>query len=226
MKKNALVAILGLMLVFTYVAMAETSVSPSPPNTQNTSLTINPGWNLIPGGFGLYTGSENPRGCSSNFYTAIYAYSPLENKYVGGTPPKSTSYNYSLYKPYVENNENYYMIPGNAGTSIWAYSTTSCEIKIDGGINPGIPEVSLYKGWNFISITGRMYGLTPNIIFQNCQLQKAYYWDSSTQSWIKGDLTNNQQVTWTDLGQGRLIKVAAECKLSAAPTTPLPPLPE
>ncbi|MBI4210716.1 MAG: hypothetical protein HY544_04395 [Candidatus Diapherotrites archaeon] len=215
-------AIIGMLILGASIVVAESA------QPQFPSLTVNPGWNLIPGGLGELMSN---RGCINNFST-VYAYSPLEKKYYGGayvngTPSgDQTTINYDLYNGY---SDKWYLYGSGSGTSLWAYSTKSCELALDGTVNPGIPEVGLFSGWNFISVTGRMYGLSPNTVFQNCKLQKAFYWDSAIQGW-KDSLTllqSSGQFTLGDVGKGLVVKVAAECKLSGTPATPpAPALPD
>lgn len=183
----------------------------------NNAIRMYQGWNLVP--VGIPVSGQ----CTINDYSAMYLYSPLENKYHGGQTTNGNFNDPSLGQIYSQYRDTY-LTPGDSGTSAWFYFNNECDLTITGGINPQKLDMKLFTGWNFITISGLMNGLKPSEIFQNCNVEKIYGWDAQNQQWKKGSLENPTTVKISDIGTSAIVKVSSECTLSNGTANP-PQLP-
>ncbi|MDO8647009.1 MAG: hypothetical protein Q7R70_01160 [Candidatus Diapherotrites archaeon] len=190
-------------------------------------LKIYSGWNIIPGG--TSAGQINDSKVFGNA-KYVWVYSPLDNKYYGGSLTVNGSVNGTSLPSNLYSNDSY-LIPNEVGTGTWMYfsSPITLTINTDYSNSSSFLEKKLFKGWNFLSITQAMVnsGLNLNDFFKNCTLQGVYAWYPETQSWGNNAVTNGavsaDKLTQTMVGMTFVARVTSDCQLSGTPIVPNAP---
>ena len=169
----------------------------------SVSLNLNKGWNLV-------SSLTNPQQIISennqNKITAIYALIPQTQEYVRIYPNPEENKIAQIGDKFIEE------------TALWVYSSQDVTIQY----NPQpflLKDHQLYKGWNFIGITGEMVGKTLNQIKGDCEWTGIYTYakDAGRLQWL--DLLNNpnfvdkEQLIQDNIGLGLAIKVSDNCRL-------------
>lgn len=204
----------------------------------DTPFTLYKGWNMVPLGI-----SEGGSQCNSDGknISAVYLYSPLENKYVGfpvtqsGSPPKEYQDKMDamrrLYEPMKQN----YLTPTDTGTSAWVYypgDTCNTTVRTSNSYSE-LSTKKLFRGWNFLTVLPWMRDVSLGTMFGNCEVQTIASWSPPSQRWdavLKGEqlktvlgVSSPFIDSDSDIGKTFVVKTANECALSA--TSPLPPAP-
>ncbi len=165
-------------------------------------IYLNPGWNLIT------LGEGGDSSCimfdfKEFFSKCYYVIDPNTNEYI-------------QYKK-MEENEGLYQYLSNTIESkgygmVWVYSPVTCEC--------GISEKLLYKqlinlssGWNFVPILNSFVGLCFTNIAKDCDVERAYIWDSKNQQWVN---ITDHVFTESEVMSGMIIRVKNSCELKGA----------
>ena len=110
----------------------------------------------------------------------------------------------------------------------WVYSDKKGLLKMKDLILIKPSEISLQKGWNFVTITPDMTGKQLGEIVGSCNVEKVYGWWQEHQDWDLIALDGGKFNKEIDLsGSGFIIKVTDNCKLGEVEKniTPPPSLP-
>ena len=199
--------------------------------TSEYGAPIYKGWNLV---YGFMSPDQfEGQGFDGTHIKAVYALDPETQGYVRFYPNPDTS------KFPSQMNENDQI----QNMAFWVYSDSETKETFNGIYNAVeywlyesfIPynERQLYKGWNFLGITHDMVvdvnSATPeeeakytlDAMKGNCNIEKAYGFDSSSQNWVSFPLTEELDKSVT--GSGLAIKVSNNCKLGTSEGTITPP---
>lgn len=212
--KTSIIKLLIALALSLSIVLSVTSIT----SARTVSFTIHKGWNLIGGEFLLRSSGALDK------YVAFY-YNPVDktyHKFDGGFD--------SSYQEYTNN-----YVTADALTSFWIYNdgesfTTAVDFDNSQLKKAEIGLQKLKKGWNVISITNSMYyddngqpnNLSPNKIKGTCQIEKAFIYDASQQTWISW---GTEVASFDDdtVGMGWVAKVANDCQLSVKADIPAPP---
>ena len=215
--KKITIPLVIMLLCSAFVLAAYTSVEylgASDDYKVTYQQTIKKGWNLLPADLGAWSiTSDTPEAEVLQKVKAYYVYFPIHNKYahaLGG-------FNDQEFQQ-LQSNQQY--LQSSAG---WYYVTDDIVLSYiaeDGG---GMPE--LYKGWNLLTIGPSLSVLNDDVAGINkfptgdCEVQKAYLWDSYEQMWEsigEPDSIHDSLDELADdeaVGVGIAIKVKDSCQL-------------
>ena len=175
------------------------------------SQVIKRGWNLLPSDPLTQWNLDDYYGSLKNV-KAVYLYAPVEQKYVE-TKAGLHGDDYqtiSASSPYLESG------------AAWYYFTkdTTITYTVKKNLN-----VKLHRGWNLLSIAPSLSVLNNEVASSNqfpvgdCEVQKAYLWDSYEQMWESIGETDSIHDSLDELadddavGVGIAIKVEDSCQL-------------
>lgn len=212
---NMSITKLSLALIFTFcIFLSVTNIT----NAKTADFTIHKGWNLVGGEFLLVNQGVLDK------YVSFY-YNPFDKTY-----HKTGDASDVTYQQY---DRDY--VPADVLRSFWVYNdgeSFTVSVNRDNS-NLKVAEIGLQKlkkGWNLLSITNSMYyddngkpnNLSPNKIKGSCQIEKAFIYDASQQSWISW---GTEVASFDDdtIGLGWAVKVANDCQLSVKADVPAPP---
>jgi len=212
-------------------------------NKQHVSIKIKKGWNLVPAYLAdsIWGGSwwTLPQ-LSGESVKVVYLLNPIDKKYI-----LDTSYLGSeVYKEEISTDKK--SLLDKAGkdkellsnlffSAFWIYSKEDVNIdkivgegEIKGTVLEALNGDTMYKGWNFFSITPDLLGYKKlNSIKNDCKITKIVEWNVFTQSWDIGNVPDIlEQEILADtaaVGQVVVIKVAENCKLKSEESITAPP---
>lgn len=209
-------------------------------------VQIKKGWNLMPvfvSGSLLGDAYRSLPGIPHDNIKAIYMLDPENKRYISST----NSYNGNGFS----DEQKKFLDRANPDASkdlysnfllsaVWTYSTQDGTIE-EGPVskdseffnifsifdnNPKYPQfngVTLYKGWNFFSITPDLLDIVGLQSIQgNCQITKVALWEAWNQSWKKANeeefahIMQKEPFNASDIGEVIALKVAQDCKLSSS----------
>ncbi len=217
----ALILVVGFVVL---VSAADPGVPSLPDDIQQEvndvgiSIHLNEGWNLI----GMYTLDDSLNELVENeIVEYVYIFDNVNKDYVRLTPKRESGKLGSILgsgtKP------GYFL---NAG--VWVYLREDYDFFPTSIDDPAsIDVLELTRGWNLFSVTPDMVGKSLNDIKGDCNIEKAYLWDSENQQWgTIFNFMNDRDVLDNEagVGNGLVLKVSGNCKLSGASTVP-PALP-
>ncbi len=206
--------ILGVILLTGFVLAMWNS------NTNEITIPIKSGWNLIPAVSGEIGKTDSPIKITDFKY--IFFYDVDDNKYVltmkDGNP---TQRNFDL-GPW--STDIYVM-----HTSVWAYSEKEGDLILRWGY-PGfnsqwfeLPKYNLVKGWNFIFRTPNMKGVTFGDFKGTCNVQRLCSYDRNNWGCMSGSQISDTIMianSDSDAGQTIVIKVSDNCNLGENAISP------
>ena len=207
-----------------------TNPPPLPVDTATIATTLSAGWNMIPF---IYSDTTASLSVTTNcVFDAGWVYSPLEKKYypmtVDGGRFKITEDNrFSALYGTLES-----MKYATAAGGAWAYVQNGCTITANYPSAYEPASATLPVGWNFVRIAPWMAGKSLSQLGNDCNIEKIYSWQPSTQTWQK--LYYLDTISSSEIGSVRLAKVSSKvsadsCKLLANGMTRsigVPSLPE
>lgn len=219
MKK--LILLSSLVFVIVIVATAHAKMTPYKPGSHNydVEVYVEKGWNLI-----LFPSLDNIKEDSEIKIENIKAgffYFPDINSYA------------EFYPSETEFEESYYRIaarnPKEAEelgiSSAWVYSDKSGNFKYSRIDVPEYHQVSLFSGWNFLTLTPEIKGKSLAEIKGDCVIEKAYVWNPEKQTW-EGVGVRNDKFPETVIGHGVILKITNDCQLEKEIIPETPALPE
>lgn len=182
-------------------------------NNNEIRLRIEKGWNLIP-----TSSSELQKGESFIKWSDLkygFVYDRQNNKYIlamqdgkdltSGKPPASFTANWLMT------------------SSIWVYSEKEGDfvIKWDPNIDgQKTSDYELIKGWNFVWINPEFTDNSLNDMKGNCDLNKIYLWDASSQEWStegeSQEIALQAKFSQNVVGQGMVVKVSNDCNFGSS----------
>ena len=182
------------------------------PQTQNVTIPIVKGWNIIPS----MTQGFNSGTCD---LAVSYSYDPFTKSYVQGFLSEDKYSDYFGLWTYFG--------------SQWVYSKNNCDLTLSfysSQNNFDKTKLSnnthkLAKGWNFVTINPAMVGEKWADLYSNCDVTGTNFWIPYEQKWYgssttianqlkTGGLEQEDALTNSTVGLSALIKVANDCYLS------------
>ena len=194
-------------------------------------LDVHKKWNLVP----LYLASSIKGGgtCKLEDFSVIYAYDPIQNNNVKLYSFGDSARDFELAAGKFQSNFDSERILAGY-TSVWVYSNKECKLssvlpkffenfllflkRISEQIiqrpfrpeeSPPPPEkivTTFASGWNFFFGSKDMQGKSLDEIKGNCNIEKAYTFDASSQSW-------KQLTTAVGPADNFIFKVTNKCML-------------
>ncbi|MFH1095402.1 MAG: hypothetical protein V1728_04250, partial [Candidatus Micrarchaeota archaeon] len=102
---------------------------------------------------------------------------------------------------------------------IYSYSDTSLNVQTQEQSAPD--SMALVSGWNFVPLSQSVSQQTFGTASASCQVQRAYLWDASSQTW--SSIGQSQVLPAFESHEGIVVKVGQVCMIGNALTPP--PLP-
>lgn len=166
-------------------------------------------WNLVPAYF--ITGIENridetlKKGtCKPQDIMVVYAHDPIDKKYVRAYSFLSQSNNLErVFQSLTDKGNQNQALIGLPFNSVWVFAQNECTLRsempkffIDNILlvfaaiteqyqSNNQPQPQFVSGWNFWMGSNDMQGKTFSEIKGTCTIEKAFSFDSETQSWKK-----------------------------------------
>lgn len=194
------------------------------------SLELSSGWNLVIAGYPYRTGCETVSSeylCKDDI-VALYHYSPSLGKYILVTSKKGIITELTEEEKALVN-EEYQTIPAN-----WIYIKEQKKLWDDqsnGQLtlahlrereNQGEDFINrkLFEGWNLVPITTKMADKRIEDFKGNCNVEKAYAYDSfkissstenNTRRWVE---ISDLKLTYDHVGIGIAMKVSETCNFN------------
>ena len=94
----------------------------------------------------------------------------------------------------------------------WVYSNKEGKLEVEREVAIPISLTRLLAGWNFIGMTPGMIGSTVGELAVECDPVAAYVWDTENQMW--GQINLYEKTTSYDVGNGFLVYVENDCRLT------------
>lgn len=214
--KRLTVLIIGLILCATFVLAGYATVESLEGGYKVTySQTIRKGWNLLPADYMDWVITEGKAEFLQKV-KASYLYLPVQNKYVN-LLSGSNNQDFNL----IQSNQQYLK-----STAAWYYATTDGMVLSYTVDDDTMPK--LYRGWNLLSVAPALSELNEAIKVNhkfpigNCEIQKAYFWDSYEQVWEsigEPDSLHDSLDKFSDddaIGVGVAIRVKDTCQMGVA----------
>ena len=194
------------------------------------------GWNLVPAPIISTMGGVSNQ-CSQK-YKAVFIYNTTYKGYIGGVgqqPNMKYQPDQATYNKYLNMSDPDWRLNSYTDhvmlTAYWMYFDQDCSGNIDTTYLTGINQTStrdmmnnndtnskLLKGWNFISVAPWMEGSNFKTIFEDCEIEKANYFNNATQQWGQNSSTsfanqfaNDTTSLHTLTGKGYVAKVKNDC---------------
>ena len=194
------------------------------------------GWNLV--SIPLISAMNGSSNTCPSQWKALFVYNPTYKGYIGGIgqqpnikySPNQETYNQYLNASDPKWKQNSYTDTVQLSVA-WLYFETECNGKIDTTylttayqaqtqelMNKKENTSKLLKGWNFISVAPWMEGSNFKTIFEDCEIEKANYFNNVTQQWgqtsstsFASQFANDTSPLYTLTGKGYVVKVANDC---------------
>lgn len=241
MKRILLIGIFALVLsAMVFAVVITTPIGTYDSETGNATITLKPGWNIVP------TGSNEVTQGNCNI-KAAWIWISTAGKYIGGSPESGgMSQEDSLLITNAEE-EGFLFAQVKSGKFVggmWVYTTNQCQVQktfstsepSDGELN----VVKLAKGWNFVAISPWMGGKKISEFLGECTLSKITAWDVTMQRWGTGassttymsemaqKINNGEDEPLQEAMSGIvfLFKVPNECRLGLSGGIEPPVLPD
>lgn len=185
--------------------------------------SLRQGWNLLPadlGAWSIYTIGTTTEAEFHQKVKAYYVYLPLQNKYVSIL--NGVGFNDQDLQQ-IELNQEYLQ-----SSAAWYYITDPSNLIINYIAEDGAGMPKLHQGWNLLSVGPALSVLNEAVKTSykfpvgNCEVQKAYFWDSYEQVWESiGEADSlhdsiDKFVGEDAIGVGIAIKVKESCQLGTA----------
>ena len=216
------IAILSLFSFSVFVSGIMTSILNI--DEWNVELSLQKGWNLVPG---FNTDSiESDSNIQAEDILATFVYVREKNKYMIFETEDTSSEFFKYFNSATGDEKDYVrQVP------VWIYIERVGNIKYLRGSFPSLGGFVLKQGWNFISITPDMLDKSLMDIKGNCNIEKAFPFDIATQSWDDDLLISGwkfKENTIVEPGRGFAIKVIEDCELgmSSGEIIDVPQLPD
>jgi hypothetical protein len=183
--------------------------------TETKEVYLIEGWNLIQG-FGnpsFITSSSIGKEKATENIKAIFAFSPLDKKYVKVYPIDSSSHSSNPDRIAFDS-----LPPAVLQLPFWVYSSKGgYSISYETQKLDSTFQITWPSGWNLVSISNEMVGKNLNEIKGSCNIEKAYWWsdkENSKGSWVSfpSDISFDRSL----VGLGIALKFSSECKLGSS----------
>ncbi len=184
-------------------------------------------WNLVPYYLIADEKTLNKGTCKLQDFAVVYAYNPVSKEYtklyeIGAAKNLETS-----FSDFQRGLEPARIFAGTPFNSVWIYSSNECKLATEIPkqfenmlatlklIVQG-PGVTFASGWNFFFGGKDMQGKTLDEIKGSCNIEKAYSFDASSQSWKQLDKAPGPADNF-------IFKVTDKCMLGLPELTITPP---
>lgn len=214
------------------INFAEDKICPVPDCAFPVELNVYKKWNLVP--IYLLFGIAPPKStCKLEDFKVIYAYNPLQNNFVKLHSFGDSKSNLETASSNFQRNfESERILAGAPFSSVWIYSDNECKLSGElprlfenllvflkklteqtiqrpylPGESPPPPEkimTTFASGWNFFIGSKDMQGKNFDEIKGSCNIEKAYTFDASSQSW-------KQLTTAPGPGDNFIFKASNKC---------------
>jgi len=210
------IGLVGLVLVLGVVGAGMTSISVEDRYADkgiqryDVELDILKGWNLV----SSFVSPERLSGsefAKSNI-KAIYGFVPKTQKYIQVYPDKYEDITMELRTNHDFQDEELVM------GAFWVYSKEEGMLKYSTDLILPMDEISLYEGWNFLSVTPDLAGKEFEETQGDCNISKVYIWDYVAQDWYQLNGFDDDA-----LGYGVIVKVSSDCTLGSSGGGASPP---
>ncbi len=197
-------------------------------------IELSKGWNLVPF-IGLLTdplediSEKEYRGLFlDNNIRAAFVFNPLYQKYKKLHKLFSNKDVINAILDFIGWKHRYMQLNKQSlfHTSYWVYSSSdqTISIPVENDYLLVLEDTELYSGWNFLTISEDMMGMSMNEWTGDCRVVKAAIWSSDQQGWdIAEPQDYYQEFDESMFGKGLVLNVVGNCELGGniAP----PPLP-
>ncbi len=171
-----------------------------------TTLSLHKGWNLVSLGA---TPTQFDFGGSSDASHKLlgFVYLQDEQKYVSILQAQQTLGN--GFADYLGSH------------AFWIYSYSDTSLNVQTQEQSALDSMALVSGWNFVPLSQSVSQQTFGTASASCQMQRAYLWDASSQTW--SSIGQSQVLPAFESHEGIVVKVGQACMIGNALTPP--PLP-
>ena len=214
MKKLVLVISLFFIVgLAVFVSAKMTGSIPINKGNYDVELTLSKGWNLILVGPLLgsdYNVIKENSDIKKEDIKVIYYYFRNGDRYLQMYPNREETDGYLRNAREKPEEAIYFM-----QSPVWIYSNKAGVLRYTKTDLPALNNIVLNKGWNFITITPEMEGISLNELKGSCNIKKAYLWDTLNQQW--GTILNllddkNILAKEGEIGNGLVIEVLEDCQ--------------
>lgn len=186
----------------------EPDTQPPMPPSEETTIQLYKGWNLIslPGKLVQFielTGAGNKK-------LLGFVYLPEEKRYVTIKEAQK-----------ILGDEFYEYLAKHA---FWIYSYDDSKLRLKVNRNVSYNELELYSGWNLLPVTEDMVGGYLNEIKGTCNFEKLYQWTAKDQKWK--EIEEDYKFQESEINYGIAIKATDYCRLGGGNIIEPPPMPE
>ena len=206
------IAILSLLSLAVFVSASMTLLSN--PDTLNTpdykvDVKIEKGWNLLASPGELDWGLENSEIKKSDIITS-YAFMPNLQEYARILPEDKME----LDKLQSLDDDQ------SISTAMWVYSKKSGNLSYKSEVL-WLNERTLFRGWNFISITPDFTDKSLDNLKGSCDIIKAYFWSAPANRWF--EFSPSEIIDEEYMGYGFVLKLKNNCNMGETINPPIVP---
>ena len=226
--KKRMILFLLILISLTSFASASMTILDEYGNgiTYQVNINIEEGWNII-SGLSDVREIQSDSQIKKEDIGAMWYYSPVKKEYLNMLYPNMNE---------DEFNEDVSYYGGDnliLNSAKWIYSKKSGTLKYATAAYKKKEDKKLVKGWNFVSITPEITidinsagpeeeeKYTFDAMKGDCNIQKAYFFDSKNQEWFDYRLTEELDSALN--GVGAVIKVSEDCAMSKSNNINIPP---
>lgn len=221
------------IVLMTLVGLAIFVVAQQDVNEYNSTMQLEKGWNLV----SIYTIDdifESNLGSGYDSYLeelgvkAVFFWDFQNKEYIRLYPnQEEEKVKQLLSRIDIAHDEDaqkdFYRV---ISSSMWVYTDKSSSVSYRAETPSSLSSLSLKSGWNFLTTIPKMMNKNLDEFKGDCNIQKAYFWNSEEQDWAMMPLDRKFMESEL-IGRGFIIKVLEDCTFgeSESSTTSPPGLP-